>query len=61
MSLYSSTGQQAEEAEETFLWRSSPFLGVTGETCKLELEIAVETEQENDLDMEIVLRYSLRK
>lgn len=56
MSLYSSTGQQAEEAEETFLWRNSPFLGVTGEACKLELEIAVETEQENDLDMEIVLR-----
>lgn len=56
MSLYSSTGQQAEEAEETFLWKSSPFLGVIGKAYKLELEIAVETEQENDLDIEIVLR-----
>lgn len=56
MSLYSSTGQQAEEAEETLLWKSSPFLGVIGKACKLELEIAVETEQENALDIEIVLR-----
>lgn len=56
VSLYSSTGQQAEEAEETFLWKSSPFLGVIGKAYKLELEIAVETEQENDLDIEIVLR-----
>ena len=47
-----SSSQQAEDAEKTFLWWSSPFLGITGKAYKLELVI-VETEQ-NSLDMEVV-------